>query len=84
MCNDGEVNHGRRGVCTAFGNMRIDAAVSAEVLRVIAPLGLEASITAIAHRERTGADMLRQKPPSPTPSTHPSKTRKSRKLSPGF
>jgi hypothetical protein len=41
--------------------MRIDAAVSAEVLRVIAPLGLEASITAIAHRERTGADMLRQK-----------------------
>ena len=61
MCNDGDVNHGRRGVCTAFGNMRIDAAVSAEVLRVIAPLGLEASITAIAHRERTGADMLRQK-----------------------
>jgi hypothetical protein len=61
MCNDGDVNHGRRGVCTAFGNMRIDAAVSAEVLRVIAPLGLEASITAIAHRERTGLDMLRQK-----------------------
>ena len=61
MCNDGDVNHGRRGVCTAFGNMRIDAAVSAEVLRVIAPLGLEASITAIAHRERAGADMLRQK-----------------------
>ena len=27
MCNDGDVNHGRRGVCTAFGNMRIDAAV---------------------------------------------------------
>jgi DNA invertase Pin-like site-specific DNA recombinase len=61
MCNDGDVNHGRRGVCTAFGNMRIDAAVSTEVLRVIAPLGLEASITAIAHRERTGGDMLRQK-----------------------
>src|SRR6202007_3435957 len=30
-------------------------------MRVIAPLVLEASITAIAHRERTGADMLRQK-----------------------
>jgi excisionase family DNA binding protein len=57
LCNDAEVNHGRRGVCTAFGNMRIDAAV----LRVIAPLGLEAAIAAIAHRERAGADVLRQK-----------------------
>ncbi|EHK54127.1 hypothetical protein MAXJ12_26698 [Mesorhizobium alhagi CCNWXJ12-2] len=28
--------------CTVFSNMRIDAAVSAEVLRAIAPLALEA------------------------------------------
>jgi hypothetical protein len=61
------VNYGRRGVCTAFGNLRIDAAVSAEVLRVIAPHGLEASTTAIAHRERTGADVLRQKDATRTP-----------------
>ena len=61
VCNDADVNHGRRGVCVAFGNMRIDAAVSAEVLRVIAPLGLEAAITAIAHRERANVDTLRQR-----------------------
>jgi DNA invertase Pin-like site-specific DNA recombinase len=61
VCNDADVNHGRRGVCIAFGNMRIDAAVSAEVLRAIAPLGLEAAIAAIADRERVGADALRQK-----------------------
>jgi len=61
VCNDADVNHGRRGVCIAFGNMRIDAAVSAEVLRAIAPLGLEAAIATIADRERVGADALRQK-----------------------
>jgi DNA invertase Pin-like site-specific DNA recombinase len=61
VCNDADVNHGRRGVCIAFGNMRIDAAVSAEVLRAIAPLGLEVAIAAIADRERVGADALRQK-----------------------
>jgi DNA invertase Pin-like site-specific DNA recombinase len=61
VCNDADVNHGRRGVCIAFGNFRIDAAVSAEVLRAIAPLGLEAAIAAIADRERVGADALRQK-----------------------
>ncbi len=52
VCNDADVNHARRGNCIAFGNMRIDAAVSAEVLRVIAPLGVEAAIAAIADRGR--------------------------------
>ncbi len=61
VCNDADVNHGRRGVCIAFENMRIDAAVSSEVLRAIAPRGLEAAIAAIADRERVGADALRQK-----------------------
>jgi hypothetical protein len=32
LCNDATVNHGRRTKCIAFGNMRIDAAVSAEVI----------------------------------------------------
>ncbi|MGZ9083035.1 MAG: hypothetical protein ACXW3U_13165 [Rhodoplanes sp.] len=54
------MNHGRRGTCIAFGNMRIDAAVSAEVLRAIAPFGLEASMQAITDRERDGAERLRQ------------------------
>ncbi len=60
VCNDGNINHGRRTKCIAFGNMRIDAAVSAEVLRIIAPLGLEAALQAIADRERTGTEKLRQ------------------------
>ncbi|MBO0756205.1 MAG: recombinase family protein [Bradyrhizobiaceae bacterium] len=59
LCNDAAVNHGRRTKCIAFGNMRIDAAVSAEVLSVIAPLGLEAALQAIAERERDGTERLR-------------------------
>jgi excisionase family DNA binding protein len=41
--------------------LRIDAAVSAEVLRVIAPLGLDAAIQTIAIRERCGTEQLRQR-----------------------
>jgi excisionase family DNA binding protein len=61
VCNDASLNDGRRTKCIAFGNMRIDAAVSAEVLRVIAPLGLDAAAAAIMDRERAGAEGLRQK-----------------------
>ena len=60
LCNDANVNHGRRTKCIAFGNMRIDAAVSAEVLSLIAPLGLDAALQAIADRERAGTERLRQ------------------------
>jgi excisionase family DNA binding protein len=60
LCNDANINHGRRAKCIAFGNMRIDAAVSAEVLSVLAPLGLDAALQAIADRERAGVERLRQ------------------------
>jgi excisionase family DNA binding protein len=60
VCNDASVNHGRRTKCIAFGNMRIDAAVSAEVLLLIAPLGLDAALHAIADRELAGTERLRQ------------------------
>ncbi|MCP3476597.1 recombinase family protein [Bradyrhizobium sp. CCGUVB1N3] len=60
LCNDAVVNHGRRTKCIAFGNMRIDTAVSTEVLALIAPLGLEAALQAIADREHDGAQRLRQ------------------------
>jgi excisionase family DNA binding protein len=60
LCNDATVNHGRRTKCIAFGNMRADAAVSTEVLSVIAPLGLEAALQAITDRERDGAQRLKQ------------------------
>jgi hypothetical protein len=52
---------GGRISCIAFGNLRIDAAVSEEVLRVIAPLGLDAALQAIAEREHAGAEQLRQR-----------------------
>jgi excisionase family DNA binding protein len=61
LCNDANINHGRRTNCIAFGNMRIDAAVSVEVLRMIAPLGIDAAFKAIADRERVGTEALRQK-----------------------
>jgi excisionase family DNA binding protein len=46
--------------CTVFSNMRIDAAVSAEVLRAISPLTLEAALQLIADRKETGNERLRQ------------------------
>ena len=60
LCNDANINHGRRAKCIAFGNMRIDAVVSAEVLSVLAPLGLDAALQAIADREGAGVERLRQ------------------------
>jgi excisionase family DNA binding protein len=60
LCNDAAVNHGRRTKCIAFGNMRIDAVVSAAVLSVVAPLGLDAALQTIADRERAGTERLRQ------------------------
>ncbi|HEY1430303.1 MAG TPA: recombinase family protein [Stellaceae bacterium] len=61
VCNDADVNHATKRKCIAFGNMRVDAAVSAEVLRVISPLALEAAFQMIADRERAGAEQLRQR-----------------------
>jgi excisionase family DNA binding protein len=58
MCNDSKVNYRQRVTCIAFGNMRIDAAVSAEVLSLIAPIGLEAALQTVADRERDGAQRL--------------------------
>jgi len=60
VCNDASVNHGRRTKCISFGNLRIHAAVSAEVLALITPLGLDAAQQAIADRERAGAERLQQ------------------------
>jgi excisionase family DNA binding protein len=46
--------------CTVFSNMRVDAAVSAEVLRAISPLALEAALQLIVDRKETGNERLRQ------------------------
>jgi len=46
--------------CTVFSNMRVDAAVSAEVLRAISPLALDTALQLIADRKETGNERLRQ------------------------
>jgi excisionase family DNA binding protein len=46
--------------CIAFSNMRIDAAVSAEVLRAVSPLAMEATLQLIADHEQAGVERLRQ------------------------
>jgi hypothetical protein len=40
--------------------MRIDAAVSTDVLSLIAPLGVDAALQVIAEHERVGTEQLRQ------------------------
>jgi excisionase family DNA binding protein len=46
--------------CISFGSMRIDRAVSAEVLHVIAPAGLAAALAAIDQQQDSAADKRRQ------------------------
>lgn len=45
-CQRGRLRHGHKG-CISFGGLRADAAVSQEVLKVVEPLAIEASIKAI-------------------------------------
>jgi len=59
ICNT-EIGNLSNKNCIAFSNMRIDAAVSAEVLHAISPLAIEAALQLIADHEQAGADRLRQ------------------------
>jgi excisionase family DNA binding protein len=59
VCNT-EIGNLSNKNCIAFSNMRIDAAVSADVLRAISPLAIEAALQLIADRERADAERLRQ------------------------
>jgi excisionase family DNA binding protein len=60
LCNSASVNHAARDKCITFGNMRVDAAVSAEVLRVISPFAMEAALASLADRERVSTDRIAQ------------------------
>ena len=59
ICNR-EMDHASDKKCIAFNNMRVDAAVSAEVLRAISPLGIDAALQLIADREQASGERLRQ------------------------
>ena len=50
------VDPSREKGCTAFNNMRIDASVSAEVLRAISPLAIEAALKLIAERKEASSE----------------------------
>ena len=58
-CRGAHLNHGTQ-TCISFGGLRVDAAVSAEVLRLLSPLGVEAALTAVAVRDAEIADTRRQ------------------------
>lgn len=46
--------------CIAFGALRVDAAVGAEVVRLLQPLGIEAAVQAIAEGEQRAGEKRRQ------------------------
>ena len=58
-CRGAHINHGTQ-TCISFGGMRVDAAVSAEVLRLLSPLGIEAALAAVASRDAEIADTRQQ------------------------
>jgi excisionase family DNA binding protein len=59
ICN-AEMDYASDRKCVGFSNMRIDAAVSAEVLDAISPLAIDAALQLIADRKRAGTERLRQ------------------------
>jgi excisionase family DNA binding protein len=59
LCN-GEMDFASDKKCVGFSNMRIDAAVSAEVLGEVSPLAIDAALQLIADREQAGTERLRQ------------------------
>lgn len=58
-CRGAHLNHGTQA-CIAFGGLRVDAAVSKEVLTHVSPLGVEAAIAALASRGEETAERRRQ------------------------
>jgi Recombinase zinc beta ribbon domain len=59
ICN-ADMDNASDEKCVGFSNMRIDAAVSAEVMGAISPHAIDAALQLIADRERAGAERLRQ------------------------
>jgi excisionase family DNA binding protein len=58
-CRGAHINHGTAR-CISFGGLRVDAAVSAELLRVLAPLGVEAALRALDARAADNSEVHRQ------------------------
>jgi hypothetical protein len=58
-CRGAHINHGTER-CISFGGLRVDAAVAAESLQFLAPLGLQAALRAIETREANAGETRRQ------------------------
>ena len=58
-CQGAFINHGTER-CISFGSLRVDAAVAAEVIERIQPLGVEAALAAVQERGREDAEKRRQ------------------------
>jgi excisionase family DNA binding protein len=57
QCRGAMVNHGRIDNCISFGGLRVDEAVTKEVLRCLEPLGIEAAMEAVnRHQANVGAE----------------------------
>ena len=58
-CRGASINHGTDR-CISFGSLRVDAAVGAEVIERVQPLGVEAALAALEARGREDAAKRRQ------------------------
>jgi excisionase family DNA binding protein len=58
-CRGASINHGTDR-CISFGSLRVDAAVGAEVIERVQPLGVEAALAALEGRGREDAAKRRQ------------------------
>lgn len=61
LCRGAQINHGVGAPCLVFGGLRVDHAVTREVLAVLQPLGLEAALEAWQERERETEALRRQR-----------------------
>lgn len=58
-CRGALLNHGTEP-CISFGSLRVDQAVSAEIIRLLQPLGIEAAIQAIETQRNDAGEQHRQ------------------------
>jgi excisionase family DNA binding protein len=58
-CRGAHLNHGAER-CISFDGLRVDAAVAAEAVRLLAPLGIEAALQAIETRATDAGELRRQ------------------------
>lgn len=58
-CRGSQINHGG-DPCISFGGLRVDRAISAEVIARLQPLGVKAALAAMEARGREHAEKLRQ------------------------